>query len=157
MRTFIALFEYWSSNSPDSSGSAIAVEEEGTTAAVRWYRADPHWLTLAACAQNEEEALTKFRDCLMSLYQRDPRHEVLPSGAQVILSSLFDLTDLAKKAVVLDWSTIHVEEKEDAAFRGIMRMPTRTARSLQRPNPTESPSPSGNMRIKPFVIFPDLH
>lgn len=42
-----------------------------------------------------------------------------------MLSSIFDLTDLATNAVVLDWSTINVEEKEDAVFRGIMRMPSK--------------------------------
>lgn len=159
MRTYVAFFEYWTSNSPDTVGeeSNPAGDDEIRTGSARWYRADPHWLTLTACATNEEEALGKFRECLLKLYHGDSRQQMLPSGAQVTLSSLFDLTDLSDEAAILDWSTIRVEQREEAMFRAIMRMPSRSARKLARPNPTETPITPDRKRVAPFVTFPDLH
>ena len=157
MRTYVAFFTYWAdraelrdsdSGEPDAEGPADGRLTGSKNA--------PHFLAAATCAESQSAALKKFRALLLQLYQTDSRHELLPSGAAISLSSLFDLTDLAEAAVVLDWSTVRTFDEGARFFPGIISMPTAGNKNLLQPNPTEIRAQTGKVRHEPFVIFPDL-
>jgi hypothetical protein len=157
MRTYVAFFTYWAPRSHESKADCLAPSECDFSADNGGRKDDPHFLAAAACAENQPAALKKFRSLLLHLYQTDSRHEVLPSGAAIHLSSLFDLTDVADTAVVLDWSTVTTLDEGARFFPGIIRMPTADAKRIVQPNPTEKEqAESGKSRLEPFVIFPDL-
>jgi hypothetical protein len=154
MRTYVAFFTYWA----DKAHLGDATETEGDVEQSHWAEGKnaPHFMAAAAPAENQDAALKKFRTLLLRLYRTDNRHDVLPSGAVIYLSSLFDLTDLTEAGVVLDWSTVRTDEEGARFFPGIIQMGTSGVENLLKPNPTEKISQTGRVRKEPFVIFPDL-
>lgn len=156
MRTYVAFFTYWA----DRADLSDKVSDEGESAVTHesYFAGEnaPHFIAAAACAESESAALNKLRTLLLQLYKEDSRHELLPSGAAIQLSGLFDLTDLGEEAVILDWSTVRISEEGARFFPGIIRMSTKGIGKLLKSNPTEKPSNTGRMRREPFVIFPDL-
>jgi hypothetical protein len=156
MRTYVAFFTYWAPRSHGEQPEWLTPSDSDLSADNNGRKDDPHFLVAAACAENQPAALKKFRSLLLHLYQTDSRHEVLPSGAAVHLSSLFDLTDVSDTAVVLDWSTVTTLDEGARFFPGIIHMPTADAKRIVQQNPTEKISEGGKIRNDPFVIFPDL-